>query len=206
MTAELGNNTSYTWRGIHKARSVLARGLRRRIDDGTTTSVWRDAWMVGTQAGRVLSPCVQGHEDMKLEELIRPNGEGWDCEKLEHFFLPFECERIAGIQLVEIGQEMSGFGAMRGIAFKPLSRLIGIWRERTLKEGRGASDWEREKWLWNRLWKIPVWPRVKLFFWELCGEALATKANIVTRVEELYIDLSDQMFYHRLRTMLYSLI
>ncbi|XP_074267390.1 uncharacterized protein LOC141590725 [Silene latifolia] len=28
----------------------------------------------------------------------------------------------------------------------------------------GTSDWEKEKWLWNRLWKVPVWPRVKLFF------------------------------------------
>ncbi|XP_074283126.1 uncharacterized protein LOC141607671 [Silene latifolia] len=45
-----------------------------------------------------------------------------------------------------------------------------------------TSDWEREKWLWTRLWKVPVWPRVKLFFWQLCGEALPTKANIVSRV------------------------
>ncbi|XP_074306616.1 uncharacterized protein LOC141641871 [Silene latifolia] len=46
----------------------------------------------------------------------------------------------------------------------------------------GASNWEREKWLWNRFWRVPVWPRVKLFFWQLCSEALATKANIAARV------------------------
>ncbi|XP_074299869.1 uncharacterized protein LOC141631043 [Silene latifolia] len=32
------------------------------------------------------------------------------------------------------------------------------------------------------LWKISVWPRVKLFFWQLCSEALATRANIASRV------------------------
>ncbi|XP_074315146.1 uncharacterized protein LOC141651328 [Silene latifolia] len=46
----------------------------------------------------------------------------------------------------------------------------------------GASIWEREKWLWSRLWKIAVWPRVKLFFCQLCSEALATRENTATRV------------------------
>ncbi|XP_074277215.1 uncharacterized protein LOC141600857 [Silene latifolia] len=46
----------------------------------------------------------------------------------------------------------------------------------------GGSDWARGKWLWNRLWKFSVWPRVKLFFWQLCSEALATRANIAARV------------------------
>ncbi|XP_074300327.1 uncharacterized protein LOC141631572 [Silene latifolia] len=45
-----------------------------------------------------------------------------------------------------------------------------------------VSDWEKEKWLWNSLWKVPVWPRVKLFFWQLCNEALATRANIASLV------------------------
>ncbi|XP_074283482.1 uncharacterized protein LOC141608031 [Silene latifolia] len=44
------------------------------------------------------------------------------------------------------------------------------------------SDRLRERWLWNNLWKVPVWPRVKLFFWQLCSEALATKENIVSRI------------------------
>ncbi|XP_074271200.1 uncharacterized protein LOC141595125 [Silene latifolia] len=45
-----------------------------------------------------------------------------------------------------------------------------------------SSDWERGKWLWNRIWKVSLWPRVKLFFWQMCSEALATKANIAARI------------------------
>ncbi|XP_074306268.1 uncharacterized protein LOC141641507 [Silene latifolia] len=45
-----------------------------------------------------------------------------------------------------------------------------------------SSDWEREKWLWNRLWKVLLGPRIKLFFWQMCSEALATKANIAARI------------------------
>ncbi|XP_074289190.1 uncharacterized protein LOC141614334 [Silene latifolia] len=46
----------------------------------------------------------------------------------------------------------------------------------------GASNWASDKWLWNWLWKVSVWPRVKLFFWQMCSEALATRANITARI------------------------
>ncbi|XP_074292861.1 uncharacterized protein LOC141619743 [Silene latifolia] len=46
----------------------------------------------------------------------------------------------------------------------------------------GPSSWERERWLWNRLWKTRVWPRIKLFFWQLCIGALATLDNVTARV------------------------
>ncbi|XP_074288072.1 uncharacterized protein LOC141613231 [Silene latifolia] len=46
----------------------------------------------------------------------------------------------------------------------------------------GLWDWEREKWLWKRLWNVLVWPRVKRFLWKLCSEDLATRANYATRV------------------------
>ncbi|XP_074297533.1 uncharacterized protein LOC141628269 [Silene latifolia] len=49
-------------------------------------------------------------------------------------------------------------------------------------EVSGSSDRESEMWLWKRLWNVPVWPRVKMFFWQLCSEALATRANIASRI------------------------
>ncbi|XP_074318863.1 uncharacterized protein LOC141655696 [Silene latifolia] len=45
-----------------------------------------------------------------------------------------------------------------------------------------TSSWEQSKWIWNNLWKVQVWPRVKLFFWQLCNDALATKVNLSFRV------------------------
>ena len=38
MTAELGSNPSYTWRGIWEARWVLRRGVRWRVGDGEKNS------------------------------------------------------------------------------------------------------------------------------------------------------------------------
>ncbi|XP_074300517.1 uncharacterized protein LOC141631792 [Silene latifolia] len=45
------------------------------------------------------------------------------------------------------------------------------------------SSWEKDKWIWSRLWKSQVWPQIKLFFWQLCHDAIATKVNLAKRVE-----------------------
>ncbi|XP_074297338.1 uncharacterized protein LOC141628049 [Silene latifolia] len=183
MSAILGSNPSYTWRGILEARDMLRSGWRRRIGDGLSTRVWGDAWLPGTQTGCIISPQVPGREGMMVAELLEVNGNGWNDALLDTMFLPFERERIRNIRLSSNRPvdewywvaEKDGIFTVKS-AYR---RLAGEGMELELG---GMSNWEREKWLWNRLWKVPVWPRVKLFFWQLCSEALATRANIANRV------------------------
>ncbi|XP_074301425.1 uncharacterized protein LOC141632812 [Silene latifolia] len=182
MTAELGSAPSYTWRGIVEARRVLDSGWRRRVGDGLGIRVWRDAWLPETQTGRVLSPLVPGKELMTVAKPL-DNGGGWNESLLAELFLPFECERIKRIRVSSSRPPDDWFwvGEKDGVfTVKSANRRLAGDRE-ALELG-GVSDWGKEKWLWNRLWKIPVWPRVKLFFWQLCSEALATRANIATLV------------------------
>ncbi|XP_074293374.1 uncharacterized protein LOC141620388 [Silene latifolia] len=197
MTARLGHNPSYTWRGILDARKALEGGMRKRIGDGLSTLVWRDAWLPGTQMGKVVSPCINGNENMKVAELMEEHGGGWRRDLLESLFLPFEQERIESIRLSEHrprdewfwNEEKDGIYSVKS-AYR---RMAG---EREVLEMGGTSDWEKEKWLWNRIWKVPVWPRVKLFFWQLCSEALATRANIASRVrgESSFCSLCNSFF------------
>ncbi|XP_074284168.1 putative mitochondrial protein AtMg00310 [Silene latifolia] len=148
MSASLGHNSSYTWRGFLEARDLLCGGWRRRIEDGLSTRVWGDAWLPETQTGRILSLQVPGYENMLVAELMEEHGSGWNDTLLS---------------VAEKDGEYSVRSAYR--------RLTG---DRDALELGGVSNWEKERWLWNRLWKVPVWPRVKLFFWQLCSEALAT--------------------------------
>ncbi|XP_074315639.1 uncharacterized protein LOC141651843 [Silene latifolia] len=180
-TAELGYNPSYTWRGILEARKEIWNGLRRRIGDGQSTRVWTDAWIPNSQSGRVLSPCVPGHEDMLVGDLLDENG--WKNELVDELFLPFERDRIRQIRLgVHRPRDEWYWCSEKDGVYSVRSAYRCLAGEKDDLELGGASNWEREKWLWNRLWKVPVWPRVKLFFWQLCSEALATRANIASRV------------------------
>ncbi|XP_074303516.1 uncharacterized protein LOC141637980 [Silene latifolia] len=98
MTADVGYRLSYTWRSILGARTVLERGLRRRIGDGRDTRVWGHAWVEGNESGKVISPCGPGSEAMNVADLLKPHGRGWDKELVERMFLPFEAIRILNIR------------------------------------------------------------------------------------------------------------
>ncbi|XP_074314415.1 uncharacterized protein LOC141649629 [Silene latifolia] len=178
MTAELGYNPSYTWRGILEARRAMENGLRRRIGDGLSTRIWVDAWIPCTHSGRVLSPCGPGHEHLRVADII--DGNGWREDTL---FLRFEQERIRNIRLsTNRPHDVWYWSREKDGMYSVKSAYRFLAGEREAIDWSGASNWEREKWPWNRLWNVPVWPRVRLFFWQLCNEALATRANIVTRV------------------------
>ncbi|XP_074292198.1 uncharacterized protein LOC141619065 [Silene latifolia] len=44
------------------------------------------------------------------------------------------------------------------------------------------SDFAKEGWLWRLIWRVPVIPRIKAFIWQLCHDALPTRANLVRRL------------------------
>ncbi|XP_074301324.1 uncharacterized protein LOC141632703 [Silene latifolia] len=181
LDAELGDNPSYTWRGIIGAREVLLKGLRRRIGDGCDTFVWRDAWIPATQTGKVVSPCVRGNAMMRVAKLMTDDGRAWNEQQLNTVLMSFEQERVRNIRLSNTPQADSWYWSCErdgNYSVKSAYRLLdGI--DLSLKK---TSNWAREKWIWNKLWKTRVWPRIKLFFWQFCNNALATKVNVSIRV------------------------
>ncbi|XP_074296243.1 uncharacterized protein LOC141624234 [Silene latifolia] len=182
LEARFGHNPSYTWRGILGARKVVELGLRRRIGDGADTYIWKDAWIVGTQTGRVISPCFGDPNVLKVADLMLGNGGGWDEQKLATYLLPFEQERVRNIRL-STGQASDSWlwcFERDGIyTVKSAYRLL----EGDNLNAAEPSSWEKDKWIWSRLWKSQVWPRIKLFFWQLCHDAIATKVNLAKRIE-----------------------
>ncbi|XP_074271199.1 putative mitochondrial protein AtMg00310 [Silene latifolia] len=99
MTASIGHNPSYTWRSIFEARSVLEQGLRRRIGDGNEMKVWGHAWVPNTQTGRIILPYLPGNEGMRVSELMREDGLGWDTGRIAQLLLPFERDRIMNLRM-----------------------------------------------------------------------------------------------------------
>ncbi|XP_074283536.1 uncharacterized protein LOC141608084 [Silene latifolia] len=184
IEANLGDNPSYTWRGIWEAREVLKLGVRRRIGDGLTTKVWTDPWVPHTQSRMILSPRGEAPADMMVADLWSADGGSWDLAKVSELFLPFEQERILKIRISNTRPEdgwtwdleKNGDYSVKS-AYRAL--LGGEW------EAVGSSNCIREKAMWNRIWKANVWPRVKVFMWQFCNEAIATKTNIATRIHSV---------------------
>ncbi|XP_074306671.1 uncharacterized protein LOC141641928 [Silene latifolia] len=182
MEANIGARPSYTWRGILGARVTLERGLRRRIGNGQDTLVWGQPWLYGNERGKVISPCQPGYDGVRVADLFQPGNAGWDVEKLHHLFMPFEVQRILNIRVSPNLPRDDWFWCLEKSGEFSVKTAYACLIEDQNNMG-GPSNWERERWMWNRLWKISVWPRVKIFFWQLCSGALATLENIVSRVK-----------------------
>ncbi|XP_074289523.1 uncharacterized protein LOC141614678 [Silene latifolia] len=180
MDAVVGNNSSYTWRIICDARQVMGLGVRRRIGDGKGTRVWLDPRIPGTSSRCVISPQGDFDLEMKVEELMVAREARWDMERVEAMFLPFEAERIMNIHLSELVQEDSWCwdGAREGEYL--------VWEGYRLlaaedsDEGR-QSDTAMGSWLWKAIWGASMLPRIKVFMWQLCSDALPESCIHVVR-------------------------
>ncbi|XP_074298362.1 uncharacterized protein LOC141629226 [Silene latifolia] len=178
----------------------LRAGARRRIGDGKDTSVWGHAWVVGSNSGKVISSCGPGNELIMVAVLIEPHGRGWNVTMLNQLFLPFEVKRILNIRLSPNEPKDSWYWCLdreREYSVKmAYASIIG-----DLYESGGPSNWEKERWLWNRLWKVRVWPRIKLFFWQHRNSSARNKmifdkevldpARIVQRTRDILAEIAS---------------
>ncbi|KAK9755091.1 hypothetical protein RND81_01G002100 [Saponaria officinalis] len=184
MKAELGRNPSYTWRGIWEAREVLKKGIRKRVGNGLSTYVWQDPWIPGTQTRLVLSPRRNEREDMLVTELRNADGQSWNMSKVRALFLPFEQVRISNMRIGAFQTEDSWCWDLEKdgeYSVKTAYRaVVGEYGAET-----GPSDLTREKWLWSKIWQARVLPRVKVCFWQMCNDALATWSNLAKRIPQV---------------------
>ena len=82
-----------------KGRDVLLKGAKWRVGCGKSISVWLDAWLPPLDHPRILSPQVEGFEDLKVFDLIDPEFKSWDENLLHGLYIPEEVSLIKSIPL-----------------------------------------------------------------------------------------------------------
>ncbi|KAL5806378.1 hypothetical protein ACOSQ4_029111 [Xanthoceras sorbifolium] len=93
----LGQNPSFIWRSIMWGREVLARGVRWKVGDGLSISIYKDPWLPRPSSFKICSPSWLPEGATVSALLERP---GFWCEGLvRRSFLPFEADIILGIPL-----------------------------------------------------------------------------------------------------------
>ncbi|XP_074278373.1 uncharacterized protein LOC141601964 [Silene latifolia] len=153
MSAEIGHRPSYTWRSVVGARGVLERGLRRRIGDGRDTRVWGQAWVVGSQSGKIISSCEPGNELMKVADLLEPHGREWNVTMLNQLLLPFEVQRILNIRISPNKPKDTWFWSVEREGDYSVKTAYASLVGDSYESG-GPSNWEKERvarWVWDAL-------------------------------------------------------
>ncbi|XP_074298528.1 uncharacterized protein LOC141629421 [Silene latifolia] len=113
---------------------------------------------------KLIFPCLQGCENWVVADLLDDGLEGWNREKLVSALLPFECDRVASIRLSSNRPPDDWYWCAERDGIYSVKSAYYRFAGEAFDMGE-PLDWEREKWLWNRLWRVPIWPRIKLFFW-----------------------------------------
>lgn len=69
LVAQTGYQSSYAWRSLINARSVLERGMRWCIGDGKKVRIWQDPWLPELSNFKVWSSNMKLATDTAVAEL-----------------------------------------------------------------------------------------------------------------------------------------
>jgi hypothetical protein len=86
LTAVCPKSGSYTWKSILHGRDLLREGLVWRIGNGSAVKVWEDNWIPRTGLMRPYGQISGSESVSKVEDLLLPDGQGWNEAKLRAVF------------------------------------------------------------------------------------------------------------------------
>ncbi|KAK8263437.1 hypothetical protein V6Z11_D12G042300 [Gossypium hirsutum] len=93
----LGNQPSFLWRSIWADKGLLRMGCGWQMGNGSSISIWDDAWLPGEIPCKIQSERFSGFE--KVVDLIGANSGEWNVELLRGLFSDQEVRKIMTIPL-----------------------------------------------------------------------------------------------------------
>jgi hypothetical protein len=182
LSASCPGAASYTWRSIMHGRNLLQEGLIWRIGNGTSVDVWRDRWIP-----REGLQCPLGHKPhtsvSKVEELLLPDGQGWNEAKLNELFYESDVEDIMKISVGRAGTEdyIAWNQTKNGIfSVKSAYHLnMRLKERRANRAGSSRSCEEHRGWL--SLWSADVPGKARIHVWRMIKNGLAVGSELERR-------------------------
>ncbi|KAK3188614.1 hypothetical protein Dsin_028175 [Dipteronia sinensis] len=168
---------SYTWRSLIWGRELLAKCLLWTVGDGKSIRVFRDQW--------IPRPCTfkpitrdPGH-DVRVADLIDRSRRGWNEEMMAHLLIPADREAILSIPVSwSGGQDCIRWFFDKSGEFMVKSGYNVALSKKTQVSVSNPSF--QHKW-WNSLWCLNLPPKVKVFIWRACLNALPSLVNLWKR-------------------------
>lgn len=180
VKASLGHNMSYSWRSIWSAKSLLLEGMKWRVGNVESISVWSDSWLPGNSVLDVPTYLSSANKDMKVAELINTHLCCWKNDVLVENFLNQDIDLIKQIPLslrrpvdsLYWWPAKDGKYTVKSAYWLGSLNHIQHWE---LTHGPEVSD------RWSKIWSLDVPPKLKHFVWRAVGGCLAVKETLGKR-------------------------
>jgi len=155
MEAELGCNPSFVWRSLLEARELIRAGTAWQVGDGQGIEVNDHRWLNHPPQFR-----HGADTNMKVAALIDRRIRQWNRPLLHTKFLQSTMEDILRIKLVEEhDRDKLRWKENKNVCFslKTAYRFALRLNQPENVEHSTARD---DKKFWNKMWKLPIPPKV----------------------------------------------
>jgi hypothetical protein len=182
LDAKCPKNASYTWKSILFGRDLLSEGLIWRVGNGRNISVCDDNWIPRPSIQRPLGYLPEATAE-RVEDLLLPDGRGWNEQKLRATFYEADVSDILKIPVGRAGTEdYIAWNYTKNGIFSVRSAYHLKMQLNQLRAGRPSSSLSSgEHRGWLALWSADVPSKVKVHCWRLAKNGLAVGDELQRR-------------------------
>ncbi|KAL5735902.1 hypothetical protein ACOSQ2_030690 [Xanthoceras sorbifolium] len=167
LSVSLKQGSSHLWRSLVWGRSLLFKGLRWRVGNGKVIMAFQDPWIPRASTFRPFS--IAPVEDFMVASLISPSSHSWDLAKLDQVFVTADRDSILEIPL--------SLGDCADSLIWHFDKSGEYSEKLSLSGSSSSSD---SKW-WLALWNLNIPPKIKIFIWRVCHNAIPSLCNLCSR-------------------------
>ncbi|XP_056848447.1 uncharacterized protein LOC130498828 [Raphanus sativus] len=174
-------SSSYGWRSITSARSLVSKGLIKRVGTGSSISVWNDPWIPSTRPRPANKNLHITYPDLTVDSLIDSTSRTWNSQALRTLVDPQDVKIIESIPLSKVhlrdrdGWHFTNNGKYTVKSGYQVERVYPD-KERSLPVLGPTVDI-----LKAYCWKVKCPPKMKHFLWQLVSGCIAVKKNLQAR-------------------------
>ncbi|KAL0404442.1 UNVERIFIED_CONTAM: hypothetical protein Sradi_2085000 [Sesamum radiatum] len=181
FNAQCGSNPSFIWRSILASRTLLTAGIRWEVGDENLIKVEGDPWLPRPPTFRLISRPKSLLGNASVSRLLGAD-RNWNQVLINEEFDHIDAECI--LQIVprtapSPDAQIWHFGTKGKFS---VSSAYGVFQNSVV----GASSSTKRmnaggKGHWHFIWGAKVPPKVRLFAWQSCKNALPTQSNLAAR-------------------------
>lgn len=160
LTATQKTRTSWIWKSIEDARTLLQKRACKLVGSGESILVWEDPWLPNEPG---FSPCPasqQGDSCLVVSQLMNQMKTGWNVTKLQQLFDQYQ--QSWKFQFGTVAKQTDGAwtNSVNGqFSVKTAYNLI------MESDGRNSADSFKRK-----IWKTKLHHRLKLQLWRIASD------------------------------------
>lgn len=174
-------SSSYGWRSIVSARSLVSKGLIKKVRTESSISVWNDHWLPSTRPRPANKNQHNIYPELTVDALIDGTSRAWNLQVIRTLVDPQDVKLIESIPLSRVpagdrnGWNLTTNGKYTVKSGYEVERVYPDRESIPLMYGPSVTP------LKAFCWKLRCPPKLKHFLWQLLTGCIAVKKNLRSR-------------------------